>query len=311
MARDGIPLQGLDLNLLVTLRALLREGSVTRAAERLGQSQPTVSRSLATLRQAFGDPLLVRAGRGMVLTPRAESVRIPLERALAAIDGLPTAGGFDPSVDERTFRITLPDLLGAFVVPRLMVGLSSVPGVRLQVLGSERDMMRALLQDEVDLVVAAPQLDHPELYTRRVGEDMEWSLLFGPSYLPGADVDAETWLASEHVVLAPHGRPDVPSMLDDALDRLGRSRTVRLHVGYLSAIGHTLLVAPLVASLPTPAAQALASGLPLTVVPHPLQAQLPPVGIWMTWHEAHHADPGHAWLRDQVAAAFVDAPAAS
>ena len=75
MARDTPPLDGLDLNLLVALRALLREASVTRAAHRLGQTQPTVSRMLATLRTAFDDELLVRAGRGMSLTPLAKSLR--------------------------------------------------------------------------------------------------------------------------------------------------------------------------------------------------------------------------------------------
>ncbi|MEN0065342.1 MAG: LysR family transcriptional regulator [Myxococcota bacterium] len=136
MARDTPPLDGLDLNLLVTLRALLREASVTRAAEALGQRQPTVSRSLATLRTAFGDELLVRSGRTMALTPLARSMRTPVERSLSAIDRLRTVGAFDPSTAVRTFRLVIPDIVGVKIVPTLLARLlTEAPGIDLQVLG--------------------------------------------------------------------------------------------------------------------------------------------------------------------------------
>ncbi|MEM6931631.1 MAG: LysR family transcriptional regulator, partial [Myxococcota bacterium] len=147
MARDTPPLAGLDLNLLVTLRALLREVSVTRAAHTLGQRQPTVSRALATLRSAFADELLVRTGRSMSLTPLATSLRVPVERALAAIDRLSAVGGFAPASAVRTFRLALPDLIGPLLVPDLMKAVvAQAPGVDLEMAGSERDAQRALLE---------------------------------------------------------------------------------------------------------------------------------------------------------------------
>lgn len=307
MARDKAPLAGLDLNLLVTLRALLREASVTRAAARLGQSQPSVSRALGTLRSAFDDPLLVRSGRGMLLTPRAESLRVPLERTLASLDRLQVSGTFDPIRDERVFRILMPDVLGTLVVPRLMERVErEAPGLILQVLGSERDMLRALLEDEIDVVVAGPILEHPELYTRRVGAALPWSVLFGPAH-PEDSMDLERWLAADHVMLSPHGRPDVPSRLAERLADLGLERIVRLHVGYLPAICETLLRTSMVTSLPTPMARHLADRYPmLREAPHPMK-EMPALEARMTWHEAQHADDGHVWLRRALGEAVEEA----
>ncbi|MCO4747156.1 MAG: LysR family transcriptional regulator [Proteobacteria bacterium] len=304
MARDIAPLDGLDLNLLVTLRALLRESSVTRAAQRLGQTQPTVSRSLAALRATFDDRLLVRAGRGLTPTPMALSLRTPVERALAAIDRLRTAGEFDPSNATRAFRITLPDVLGAFVVPALAHRLqSTAPGISLQVLGSERDVLRTLLDDEVDVVVGAMPLDHPELYARRV-LGMGWSVLFGPPHPASQEgLTFESWLQSTHMVLSPQGRPDTPGALDRLLAQHGHRRHIGLHLGYVAAVPGVLQSTPYVMSLPTPIATELARQSSLTVVAHPFE-QLGPVPVRMIWHEANHSDAGHHWLREQVVAAL-------
>lgn len=301
MARDVPPLEGMDLNLLVTLRALLREGSVTRAARRLGQTQPTVSRALATLRESFADPLLVRAGRGMVLTPRAEAIRGPLEQALASVDRLRAAGDFEPGKAERVFRITMPDVLGAVVVPHLMgLVVEEAPGVVLQILGSGRDMVRSLIEDEVDVVVAAPWLDHPELVTRTIAAEVGWSVLHGPHHPCRGEMTLDDWLSAGHVMLSPHGRPDVRGHFDEVLSELGHTRRVRLHVGYLSALRDTLTKTQLVASLPTPVALSLARRSSLQVAPHPLGDRVSSLEVRMTWHRARHADPGHAWLRAKV-----------
>ena len=304
MARDTVPLDGLDLNLLVTLRALLRENSVTRAAERLGQTQPTVSRSLATLRAAFGDPLFVRSGRGLAPTPTALSLRTPLERSLAAIDRLRSAGAFNAAKARRTFRITLPDVIGVLVVPTLTRLLSDrAPRTSLQILGSEGDALRTLLEDEVDLVVGAPVLDHPELYARTVSGGLGWSVLCGPQHPDAETMTFEAWLRSPHVQLTPAGRPDTPSMLDRLLAEHHHRRRIALRVGYLSALPDTLRETSHVVSLPTPTAEWLARGTRLRVVPHPFEP-LPHLTLRMTWHEAHHADAGHRWLREQMVEAL-------
>jgi DNA-binding transcriptional LysR family regulator len=306
MARDAAPLEGLDLNLLVTLRALLRESSVTRAAELLGQTQPTVSRSLGTLRAAFGDALLVRAGRGLAPTPFARSLRTPLERVLASVDRLSTVGAFDPTVSDRVFRLMMPDLLGILVAPDLARAVAAeAPDTTLQILGGEGDAVRALLDDEVDLVAAAPVFDHPELYTRRVDEGgIDWAVLFGPQHpVAGGPMSFGDWCTSTHVVLSPAGSPDTPSHLDLLLAKQGQSRRVGMHLGYVSALPGVLARTPWVASLPEAIARRLAEGTDLTVQAHPFDG-LTPLPVRVTWHGVHHREPGLRWLRDRVADAL-------
>src|SRR5882672_8389748 len=104
-------LASLDLNLLVALDALLAEASVGRAASRIGLSQPATSHALRRLREMIGDPLLVRVGARMELTPRAQSLRAPLADALEQLRGLFTPEGFDPAVSTRRFALMMPDLV--------------------------------------------------------------------------------------------------------------------------------------------------------------------------------------------------------
>ncbi|MCA9556593.1 MAG: LysR family transcriptional regulator, partial [Myxococcales bacterium] len=164
MNRPQPPLKGLDLNLLVTLRALLRVGSVTQAAEALGQTQPTVSRALATLRVAFDDPLLVRAGRGMARTPLAQAIWPRLEATLEVVDHLPEVGGFDPGSAVRTWRVVVPDMVAMPLQPVLLARMQVMaPRVALHFL-APGDAAGLLLAHQADLAVG-PALDRPEIVT--------------------------------------------------------------------------------------------------------------------------------------------------
>lgn len=303
MSRDLPPLGGLDLNLLVTLRALLRQESVTRAAESIGQTQPTVSRALATLRTTFDDPLLVRSGRGMVLTPMASALLTPLERLLSGLDRLAGTGGFTPATDRRTFRLLLPDLLGPALIPELTRRVNAAsPKSTLQVSGNEKELVTGLLTDTIDLAVVGKDIGHPEFMVRRVGERLGWSVLYGPLHpAHGTELTLETWLATPQVVLTPSGQPDRQGPLDNHLESLGLSRTVALHLGYLSGLGGMLATTPFSSSLPTPIAESIAREHRLTVEPHPLLDTLPAVQLRMTWHQLHQGDAGHRWLRTLVA----------
>lgn len=303
---DVPPLHGLDLNLLVTLRALLRASSVTRAADALGQTQPRVSRALATLRVAFDDPLLVRAGRAMTLTPLAASLRTPLERSLGAIDRLAGVGAFDPTTARRTFRVVMNDIVATPILGALGHELADAPGIDIQVRSSERDVLPALLDDEVDLVVHAVPLTHAELYTRVVGGPVGWHAAFGrshPSWSPGA-LDRDAWLASEHVQLIPFGRPDQASHFDRVLAEQGLSRAIRFQVSTVFAVAPLLAAGPYVATLPTTVSRHLGPPDAVRLVDHPFAELLPGFRLRMTWHAVHHRDSGHGWLRALVARAI-------
>lgn len=297
----------MDLNLLVTLRALLAEGSVTRASARLGQSQPTVSRALQTLRTTFGDELLTRSGRGMTRTPLGDALMQPLERLLHAASRLATVGTFDPPTAQRTFHVSLPDAASLSVVPALTRQLlRGAPRCQLSVSGGERDQLDGLLTGALDLAIGI-RLEHPELKQRRLNMMPGWTVLVGqphPAY--EGTLDREAWLASEHIQLIPHGRPTAPSRVDEKLRELGLRRTIVVKLGHVASIPEILRTLPLVVSLPRWTSTQLARGPGLRVHEHPLGAQLPPVALTMMWHESMQRDAGHAWLRELLVAAFDD-----
>src|SRR3954449_6818071 len=127
-------LNSLDLNLLVALDALLREANVSRAAMRIGLSQPAASHALQRLRGLIGDPLLVRTGARMELTPRAQALRAPLAQALDQVRSLFIADAFDAARSERQFRLMMPDLAVELLMPPLMADITKrAPNVRIDV----------------------------------------------------------------------------------------------------------------------------------------------------------------------------------
>jgi DNA-binding transcriptional LysR family regulator len=148
-------LAGLDLNLLPALEALLRRRSVTHAAVEVGLSQPAMSRALARLREIFGDPLLVRAGGGLVPTPAAEALAPKVAAALDGLRGLFRTPAFDPATLRRTIRLAAADAQTILIAPRLAARLErEAPGVDLAFSTIGRDIMGRMEQGEVDLCFA-------------------------------------------------------------------------------------------------------------------------------------------------------------
>lgn len=149
-------LRRIDLNLLLTLHALLAEQHVSRAALRLHRSQPAVSHALAQLRELFGDPLLVRRGGRLQVTARAQALVEPLQQALEQLDGLLGSPGFDPQRAQRSFRLAMSDYGARVVLPGLMRLLrNEAPGIDLIVSqGSREAMLGQLFDGEADLALA-------------------------------------------------------------------------------------------------------------------------------------------------------------
>ena len=150
-------LRRIDLNLLVTLQALLAERHVTRAAVRLNKSQPAVSHALAQLRKHFDDPLLVRREKGLTLTAKAQQLAEPLDQALDGLNCLLAMPDFDPSKASRRFRLALSDYAARIMLPHLARHLrSAAPGIDLAVSqGSSREALIGQLVDgEIDLALS-------------------------------------------------------------------------------------------------------------------------------------------------------------
>lgn len=292
----------LDLNLLVTLDALLAERHVTRAARRLNLSQPAVSIQLAKLREAFGDPLLVAGPRGMLATTRADALREPLRDAL---DGLRRAvspgAAFDPATATHTWTIAATDHSAVAVVLPVIARLrAAAPLTRLAVVEAVPPRLPRQAQDgEIDIGLhtmdmVAPGLHAQALFTERyvlVGRKGHPRLRRRPTLAQ--------FCAMEHVVVSPDGG-GFSGATDTALAALGLARQVMLSLPHFNVVRATVASTDLVAMLPWRLVRA-ATDLQVSAAP----LDVPGYELGMFWHERRHRDPAHQWLRAQIAAAVA------
>lgn len=285
-------LDAIDLNLLRTLDVLLQRHSVTEAAEELGRSQPAVSHALARLREALDDPLLVRQGRHMEPTPRAEALAPDLHRLLEDLQGLLRRdAGFDPATAERTFVLACPDML-APVLPEVLAALGGAPAVDLELtVAAGRPPV-----DEADVVLGVLPERAPGVIARSLGS-IHQRVALRPGH-PALDEPwtPETWVAWPHVLVRT-GTPG-PSLVEHALAEAGLRRRVGLAVP-------TFLLAPHVVArsdLLFTSVGELLERLPLDLVLREPPLPLPPVRVAAMWSERFAADPGHRWFRERVVA---------
>ena len=292
-------LAAVDLNLLVTLEALLAERSVTRAARRLGLSQPAVSHALQRLRDLFGDPLLVRAGGALQPTERALALSAPLGSALEAVRrALDGPAAFEPATARRSFAVSTADHGSFVLLPELWATLNTAaPGVDVSVRVDTVDQgMRELADGELDLLIGPYHREVPGYHRQRLLHERFVCVLRKGHPAARGELTLDAWLALPHLLVAPRGRPG--SAVDEALAALGRTRRVGLMVPQFLVAPHVVAASDLVWTAPERMARAYAKLLPLTVLPVPIA--LEGFTVWQSWHERRHRDPGHAWLRQRV-----------
>ncbi|MCB9744344.1 MAG: LysR family transcriptional regulator [Alphaproteobacteria bacterium] len=284
------PLAELDLNLLVALDALLAERSVTRAARRLGLSQPAMSNALARLRRSFDDPLLVRGRSGMVPTPRALALAAPVREALGTLEAaLESLGQFDPGRARRVFRIAANEPARLLLLPGLLERIcGQAPGVGVRVSPLGPGLREALEQGRVDLALGS-FVGAPPGHVLVPLMPLPWVSL-GVSPAPQ---DPEEWAAARHLAL---GGPDP---VDEALQALGLERRVAVRLPGLAGAASLLRSTGLILTLAEPLGRRLAEEGGLTVSPVPLE--LPLTHLGMLWHARHSHDPAQAWLRQCLA----------
>ncbi|MEF2529769.1 MULTISPECIES: LysR family transcriptional regulator [Streptomyces] len=291
----------MDLNLLRVLDALLQENSVTRAAERLGTSPAAVSRSLARLRRAVGDPLLVRAGQGLVPTPRAAELRTEVGSLLRSCDSVLRPGaGFDAAHLQRTFTVQAADLLLVGVAGRLTERIhAEAPQVDVVFLPEALEGGPGLRQGWVDVELGVLGHLDPEIQTRPLSRTPLVGIARSGHPLFDGPIDARRFAAADHIGISRLGKRLGP--IDTALAELGlRRRTavvVPSHTSAMMLARDTDLVALSLADwLPD-----TVSALGLRTFPVPLD--LEPLHLGMAWHPRNSADPGHRWFREHVASA--------
>jgi DNA-binding transcriptional LysR family regulator len=289
-------LRDVDLNLLLVLHVLLEEGSVTRAAARLGRTQPAISRSLGRLRDLLGDPLLVREGAGLVRTARAEALEEPVRKVLLDVLGQVLVDDpFTPATAVRTFSIASSDYAERVFLPSALARVASeAPGVslRLELAGrpvdavADHDLLLAPISDAPDSVRSRPVLedgfvclvrrDHPRV--------------------TGA-MDLDTYVDLPHLLVAPRGRPG--SVVDAALAARGLARRIAVQLRSFLVAPVLVATSDMVWTVPRHLARVVAREHALRQIEPPLP--LPTFTIRLAWHERWHHDPGHAWLRALIA----------
>jgi len=293
-------LRKLDLNLLVTLDVLLSELNVTRAAQRLHFSQPSVSVHLAKLRDIFGDPLLLPGPRGMRPTARAEELREPLRQALEALGrAVSPASAFDPALADNTWRVAAADYgESTIVLPALARLRSAAPGTRLALLASVPSRLeKQAEQGEIDLAVHTAEGAPPGLRRK---------VLFSERYVLAARSghprlkrrpSLKQFCSLEHVLVS-QGDGGFHGVTDAVLAPLGMQRRVVLSVPHFLFMVSVLAGSDLVAMAP----ERLVRASPLLRVVEP-PVDVPGFEMAMLWHERVHRDGAHRWLREQIAAA--------
>ncbi|MCX4764482.1 LysR family transcriptional regulator [Streptomyces sp. NBC_01275] len=288
----------MDLNLLVALDVLLEEESVQGAARRLHLSEPAMSRTLGRIRKALGDPVLVRAGRRMVPTPRALAVRAEVsavvERAWALFA---PAEGTDLRTVTRTLTILGHDAIAAAHGPALYArAAAEAPGVRIRFLGESHVDTPFLREGTADLEVGVIDTAAPEVHREHLCDDRMMGVVrAGHPLLEGELTPERFALEADHLIVSRRGKLHGP--VDAALAELGLRRRVVGTVGSLPSSLFVLRDTDLV-GLNTAWGLPLAQSLGLVSFEVPLP--LPPLLLGMAWHPRHDVDPAHVWLRAAV-----------
>jgi DNA-binding transcriptional LysR family regulator len=305
---QDVELSSIDLNLLVSLQALLIERHVTRAARRARTSQPAMSRSLARLRELFADELLVRVGKAMRPTPRAADLLPQLQVALASVRDLISPTRFVPREASGMFRIAAPDILAYMLVPRLLRHLArEAPGIDVDVVQWSHRWREHLESGEVDLTVGQPTGNEPGIYSRVLVRNTWASVL-----RRGHPALARRW-TKERFADLPHlligFDRDGGGQVDAALAAYGLRRRVALRMPYVVMSPLVVAETDLVLTTARWLAEKLASGFPLVLKRPPID--LTPVELPLVWHERTHRDPRQRWFREALlAAAHDEAPLA-
>ncbi len=300
-------LHRIDLNLLVALDALARERNVTKAAERAGVTQSAMSHTLRRLRELFDDPLLVRGRGGMVLTPRAEALAVPLRSGLVSLARtLAEPAAFEPEHASRTFRIVSPDLFDALVLPTLLQRLGhEAPSVDLAVIPMPKRLSDSLETGDVDLAIYPVLLD-PEPFDlgTQIDAELQSRTLFRDSFrcflrsdhpaITGRrKLTLQTFTRLNHVLVSPGG--EGPGLVDRILHARGLERRIALRVPHFATALEVIAQSELVLTAPSSLSRCSTAS---TLASRPAPLEIPEHAITMIWHPRFTEDPAHRWLRE-------------
>ncbi|BBT96476.1 LysR family transcriptional regulator [Aeromonas veronii] len=284
-----------NLNLLPTLKVLLETRNISRAAELLHLSQPSISKQLAQLRSEFDDELLVREGQRWLLTPRAELLAAQLADSLGALERLYEAPGFDPSRCERVFRLASSDYVAQHILPDICAALAKeAPLAALEYSLWDKRQLPQLWQSELDLVSTITEQVPEQIRGLHQGEDRLAVLMGCHHPLAGKTLSLDDYLAWPHLQVSGGGDKDSP--VEQVLAPQGLSRRWFARVPFFQAAVEVLLRTDCLMTTPAHIAWQLSCGHELTFVDLPFATR--DQQYHLLWHQRHHQDLAHRWFRE-------------
>ncbi len=292
-------MKSIDLNLLAALDVLLSADSVSQAAQRMHLSAPAMSHTLARIREALGDPILVRAGRKLIPTARALELREPLRQLMAQAQELMQPGdGLALAGVQREFVIRAPEGMGTVYGVALLAGLrTTMPLASLRFVPESDSDAMALREGRIDLDVGVLRDLGPEIHTATLYEQRVVGVVQAGHRLLKGRVTLKRFAAEQHVAIAQRGRAREP--VDSYLAEAGYQRQIALTVpsgyGALMAAARSSMVA----CAPEPLVRHVAAGLGLKTIQLPVT--IPVDQVVQAWHPRVNADPAHRCLRQVVA----------
>jgi DNA-binding transcriptional LysR family regulator len=296
-----------DLNLLAVFEVLMQERNVTRAAQRLGLSQPAVSAALGRLRRNLSDPLLVRSGHGMRPTARAEQLVRTVAQALDSIETTLAVGAtFVPAQAMRSFTLMLSDIGEIIYLPRLIERVrTEAPGVQISV----RRLARPLMADELGV----GSVDLALGWAERVPDDIRQHALFDETFVCilrpqhpriGRKLSLAQFLSEWHLVVGRHDPgPDLffrslDGNLVRELTQRGVARKVALRLPHFLAVPNVIASTDLLCVVPRMLAEVYAAQGQVRFVPLPIKVES--FRVSQFWHQRFDTDQGNAWLRQVI-----------
>ena len=292
-------LRSLDLNLLLIFDSIYAERSISKAAQKLHLSQPTVSNALARLRERLQDPLFERSARSMVPTARAKALAKPIRQALDALErGLRGDDDFEFTHSDREFVIAVEDYGETVILPRFVDWLAKVaPGVRIRIRPEAAAQLPGALHDgTVDLALDYFVLREPGFVSTSVLTETLLSLSRTDHPVIGERLSLDTYLALRHVVLAP--RSTSMPMIDLALSKRGMQRQIAVTVPHFLSMPVMVQNSDMICTLPRRMALLYADHFRLKS--HSVPLRMPKFPVYLIWHESLDADAGHQWFRTHL-----------
>ncbi len=285
----------LDLNLFVVFEAIYDKRNLTRAAEMLFITQPAVSNALARMRKAFADPLFVSTPTGMVPTPLSENIIGRVREALQLLETSATEGDvFVPAASERTFRLSMPDLTEAILLPALGEVLQQqAPGMRIESYFTPRsEVAAALATGKIDFAIDVPLIDDPQLHQAPLGSDRYACMLRHDHPFAADTLTMDDYLALGHIQVS--SRRQGSGLVNAELHKLGKRRQMQMRVQHY-------MVAPLIAlrtdlALTAPVQLLQRYDARILELPFPL----PNLAWHLYWHRSGEQDQANRWVRGEV-----------